>query len=106
MGREDEGVTKYVDEWTAVRPRWASDGVSLWTLNDEVIFADGWGDTPEEAWLDYWVHVSEILEGIKRRLARFGDDRDKESEHIVRSYIRAFIDRSIGLPRERRGDSD
>jgi len=85
-----------------IGPKWEFDSVNHWILSDDhnSVLAYGLGDTPEEAWLDYWTQVSEILESLKKRIAKYGDGPDKERERAVRSYVRGCIERAIGLPRE------
>jgi len=85
----------------AIGPKWEFDSVNHWVLNDDCnsVVAYGLGDTPEEAWLDYWVQVYEILSFLSES-AEHGNEADKKRERAVRSYVRSCIERTIGLPRE------
>lgn len=88
--------------WDAIRPKWEFDSVNHWILSDDCssVLAYGLGDTPEEAWLDYWVEVHEILSFLSES-AEHGNEADQRRERAVRFYVRSCIEQAIGLPREK-----
>jgi len=75
-----------------------SDG---WVVSDDhpSLLAYGYGETPEKAWLDYWLQVADFLEDMGMRAEVYGDEAGARRERIWQ-FVQRYIEETAGLPSE------